>query len=113
MCPKTVTFSVVSILRFSLNLPRGLGVHQCITRKTKNKNCIVFYVMQQPSTKALPCTKFFIPKAHFIVGVKAKVEPKSNILIHAKIEISPKSFTIGIKVEIKKHFSIFHKYTCA
>jgi hypothetical protein len=29
-------------------------------------------------------------------GVKAKVELKSSILIGAKVEISPKGFTLGV-----------------
>jgi hypothetical protein len=38
-------------------------------------------------------------KAHFILGVKAKVKLKSNILIGAIIEISPKGFIVGFKAE--------------
>jgi hypothetical protein len=36
-------------------------------------------------------------KAHFTLGVKSKVELKSNILIGAIIEINPKSFALEIK----------------
>jgi len=35
------------------------------------------------------------------------VQPKSNILIGGKVEISPKGFTLGVKVKLKKMFSIF------
>jgi hypothetical protein len=42
----------------------------------------------------------------FMRGVKAHVEPKSNIPIGAKVEISPNSFTLGVKAEIEKTFSI-------
>jgi len=43
-------------------------------------------------------------KAHFTLGVRANVQPKSSIPIGAKVEISPKGFTI--RVEIEKNFSI-------
>jgi hypothetical protein len=42
-------------------------------------------------------------KALFIVGVKANVQPKSSILIGAKVEISPKGFALGVKGEIEKN----------
>jgi len=34
-------------------------------------------------------------KAHFTLGVRADVQPKSNIPIGAKVEIGPKGFPIG------------------
>jgi hypothetical protein len=35
------------------------------------------------------------------------LNPKSSIRIGAKVEISPKGFTLGVKVEIeKKHFDL-------
>jgi hypothetical protein len=38
------------------------------------------------------------------------VPPKSSIPIGAKVEISPKDFTVGVKAEIgKKNFSICPK----
>jgi hypothetical protein len=42
-------------------------------------------------------------RAHFTLGVKANVQLKSSILIGAKVEISPKDFTLGVKVEIEKN----------
>jgi hypothetical protein len=36
-------------------------------------------------------------KAHFTLGIKAKVELELNIPIGAIIEISPKGFTLGVK----------------
>jgi hypothetical protein len=44
-------------------------------------------------------------KAHFTLGVKANVQLKSSIPIGAKVEISPKGFTLGVKAEIEKVFS--------
>jgi hypothetical protein len=50
-------------------------------------------------------------KAHFTLGVRANVQPKSSIPIDAKVEISPKGFTLGVKAELygKKIFSICPK----
>jgi hypothetical protein len=45
-------------------------------------------------------------KASFTQGVKAKVQLKSNIPIDAKVEMSPKGFTLGLKSELEKNFSI-------
>ncbi len=36
------------------------------------------------------------------LGVRANVQPKSNIPIGAKVEINPKGFTLGVKADIKK-----------
>jgi len=41
-------------------------------------------------------------KAHFTQGVKAKVQLKSNIPIDAKVEISPKGFTLGVEAKLEK-----------
>jgi len=41
-------------------------------------------------------------KAHFTLGIKAKVEVKLNIHIDAIIKISSKGFILGIKVEFLK-----------
>jgi hypothetical protein len=38
----------------------------------------------------------------FTLGVRANVQPKSKIPIGAKVEISPKGFTLGVKAEIEK-----------
>jgi hypothetical protein len=46
-----------------------------------------------------------VTKASFTQGVKANVQLKSNIPFGAKVEISPKGFTLGIKAEIEKNFS--------
>jgi hypothetical protein len=40
-----------------------------------------------------------VNKACFTLGVRANVQPKSSILIGAKVEISPKGFTLGVKLE--------------
>jgi hypothetical protein len=48
-------------------------------------------------------------KARFTLGVRANVQPKSSIPIGAKVEISHKGFTIGVKAEIEKYFSICPK----
>jgi hypothetical protein len=42
------------------------------------------------------------PTAPFTLGVRANVQPKSSIPIGAKVEISPKGFTLGVKAEIEK-----------
>jgi hypothetical protein len=42
--------------------------------------------------------------------VKAKVQLKSSMPIGAKVEISLKSFTLGVKAEIDKIFSICPSY---
>jgi hypothetical protein len=39
----------------------------------------------------------------------ANVQPKSSIPIGAKVEISPKGFTLGVKADIEKNFSICPK----
>jgi hypothetical protein len=44
------------------------------------------------------------------LGVTANVQPKSSIPIGAKVEISLKGFTLGVKAEIEKNFSICPKY---
>ncbi len=44
-------------------------------------------------------------EARFTLGVRANVQPKSSIPIGAKVEISPKGFTLGVKTEIEKNFS--------
>jgi hypothetical protein len=48
-------------------------------------------------------------QAHFTLGVRANVQPKSNIPICAKVEINPKGFTLRVKVDIgKKKQSAFN-----
>jgi hypothetical protein len=49
-------------------------------------------------------------KSSFTQGVKAKVQLKSNIPIDAKVEMSPKGFTVGVKAELGKIFSICPNY---
>jgi hypothetical protein len=41
----------------------------------------------------------------------ADVQPNSNIPIGAKVEISLKGFTLGVKAELEKIFSICPKVT--
>jgi hypothetical protein len=48
-------------------------------------------------------------KARFTLGVRANVQPKCSIPIGAKVEIGPKGFTLGVKAEIEKNFSICPK----
>ncbi len=43
------------------------------------------------------------------MGVRADVQPESSIPIGGKVEISPKSFTLGVKAELEKIFSICPK----
>jgi hypothetical protein len=43
-------------------------------------------------------------RPYFTLGVKANVQLKSSISIDAKVEISPKGFTLGVKDEIKKRY---------
>jgi hypothetical protein len=50
-------------------------------------------------------------KAHFTLGVKANVQPKSSIPIGAKVEISPKGFTLGVKAELEKNLFNLPKVT--
>ncbi len=40
---------------------------------------------------------------------RADVQPKSSIRIGVKVEISPKGFTLGVKAELEKIFSICPK----
>jgi len=40
-------------------------------------------------------------KAHFTLGVKAKVELKSSISIGVILKSAPRSFTLGVKVGTK------------
>jgi hypothetical protein len=49
-------------------------------------------------------------KALFTLGVRANVQPKSSIPIGAKVETSPKGFTLGVKAEMekKKLFNLPH-----
>jgi hypothetical protein len=48
-------------------------------------------------------------KAHFTLGVRPNVQPKSSIPVSAKVEIGPKFFTLGVKAEIEKIISICPK----
>jgi molybdopterin-biosynthesis enzyme MoeA-like protein len=41
-------------------------------------------------------------KAHFTLGIRANVQPKSSIPIGAKVVINPGGFTPGVKVNIEK-----------
>jgi hypothetical protein len=45
----------------------------------------------------------------YTLGVRANVQPKSSIPSNAKVEISPKGFTLGVKDEREKNFSICPK----
>ncbi len=45
----------------------------------------------------------------FALGVRADVQPKSSIPIGAQVEFGLKGFTIGVKAEIEKIFSISPK----
>jgi hypothetical protein len=45
----------------------------------------------------------------FTLGVRANVQPKSSIPIGAKVEISPKGFTLGVKAGLERIFSICPK----
>jgi hypothetical protein len=47
-------------------------------------------------------------KAHFTLGVKAKVGFKSSIPIGAITEISPKGFTLGVKAGNFIYLLIYH-----
>jgi hypothetical protein len=49
------------------------------------------------------------PQARFTRGVRAHVQPKSSIPIGEKVEISPNGFTLGVKAELEKIFSICPK----
>jgi hypothetical protein len=40
----------------------------------------------------------------------ANVQPKSSIPIGAKVEISPKGFTLRVKADIERNFSMCPKY---
>ncbi len=50
-----------------------------------------------------------VNQAHFTLGVKANVQLKSSIPVGAKVEISCKGFTLRVKAEIEKIFSICPK----
>jgi hypothetical protein len=46
-------------------------------------------------------------KARITLGVKANVQPKFSIPIGAKVEISPKGFTLGVKAERERKKKTF------
>jgi hypothetical protein len=48
-------------------------------------------------------------EARFTLQVRANVQPKSSILIGAKVEIKPPGFTLEVKADIEKNFSICPK----
>jgi hypothetical protein len=48
-------------------------------------------------------------EARFTLGVRANVQPKSSIPIGAKVEIKAQGFTLGVKADIEKNFSICPK----
>jgi hypothetical protein len=52
---------------------------------------------------ALLFIPFSYTKAHFTLGVRADVQPKSSIPIGGKVEISPKGCTLGVKTELEKN----------
>jgi hypothetical protein len=62
--------------------------------------------VQKVHPSSLPKSSY----ARFTLGARANVQPKSSIPIGAKVEISPKGFTLGVKAEIEKNFSIWPKY---
>jgi hypothetical protein len=45
----------------------------------------------------------YCSRGQFTLGVRANVQPKSSIPIGAKVEISPKGFTLGVKAELQKN----------
>jgi hypothetical protein len=49
--------------------------------------------------------------AHFTLGVRANVQPKSSIPIGAKVEIGPKASTLGVKAELEKNLFNLPKVT--
>ncbi len=53
----------------------------------------------------------YLIEAHFTWGVKTNVQLKSCIPIGAKVEISPKGFTLGLKAENRIFFSICPQVT--
>ncbi len=57
------------------------------------------------------CCCAFVVRPTFTQGVKANVQLKSSIPIGVKVEIStPRAgFTLGVKAEIEKIFSIYPK----
>jgi len=59
------------------------------------------------------CSALGLFRLCFTLGVRADVQPKSNIPIGAKVEISLKGFTLGVKAELEKIFSICPKVTNA
>jgi hypothetical protein len=54
-------------------------------------------------------TLHHVIQAFFTLRVRANVKPKASIPIGAKVEISPKGFTLGLKAEIENIFSICPK----
>jgi hypothetical protein len=48
-------------------------------------------------------------KAHFTLGVRPNVQPKSSIPVGAKVEIGPEGFSLGVKAEVEKIISICTK----
>ncbi len=56
-------------------------------------------------------TMHHVIQAFFTLRVRGNVQPKSSIRIGAKVEMSRKGFTLGLKAEIEKIFSICPKAT--
>jgi hypothetical protein len=46
----------------------------------------------------------------FTLGVTADVQPKWSVPIDARVEISPKGFTLGVKAELEKFFQPAQSY---
>jgi hypothetical protein len=64
----------------------------------KSDPILVQFLLETGKTKIvlvnMRCATFQHNKAPFTLGARANVQPKSSISIGAKVEISPKSFTL-------------------
>jgi hypothetical protein len=87
------------------------------TKVKQKKSCIFQTHRDNPiGTDSRPKTKLHNSigetketKACYTLGVRANVQPKSSFPIGAKVEISPKGFTLEVKSEIGKNKSICPK----
>ncbi len=93
----------------------GLPGWYCTRRRRRRRWSIYSLVHHQDSESSLIGFEHLKTqesnKAHFTLGVKANVQPKSSIAIGAKVEISPKGFTLGVEAELEKNLFNLPKVT--
>jgi hypothetical protein len=96
-------------------IPRTPSLSRAFQRNQEHnlKHLVDLITTKQNKTKQTTFLHWYIAsitwiktKAHFTLGVRANVQPKSSIPIGAKDkEINPKGFTLGVKAEREFFFS--------